>query len=174
MTKVTVDTKDLKHFEESLSRYGQVMPTATTNRILSKATKVMLNAARIQAPVSKGGRTRISLKHRSAGKNAGAYAQGGATRRDLRIKVVPPGAGESGRVLVGVSKRSSKVGWRTKFITHGTKDRKTKKGVSRGRVKANNFLQRAYDLTFPTVKVDVEREFRLQFIKWARENMPQK
>lgn len=174
MIKVTADTSELKLVDEALSRYGRVMPTATTNRILSKAVKPMLNAAKANAPVSKGGRTRISLKHRSAGKNSGAYAQGGATRRDLRTKIVPPEKNESGRVVVGVSKKASKVGWRTRFITRGTRIRYSKNGKSLGRVSANNFLQRAYDQTFPMVKIDVEREFRLQFIKWARENLPQK
>ena len=173
MIKVTADTSGLNKVDQGLARYSKIMPTDTTNRILKKATKPMLNSAKANAPVSKGGRTRISLKHRSAGKNANAYAQGGATRRDLRAKVVPPEKDESGRILIGVSKRSSKVGWRTNFITRGTRIRFSKTGKSLGRVSKNNFLQRAYDQTMPMVRVDVEREFRLEFIRWARQNLPQ-
>jgi hypothetical protein len=171
--RVTFDTKEVDKLAESMKRYAQIMPTQKANGALRKVVRPMLRKAQSEVPVSNSGRERISLRQRSAGRNANAYRQGGATRRDLRIKTVPPKAGEIGRVLVGVSKRGDKVGWRTVFITKGTKMRQTEKGANRGRMKANNFLQRANDATFPSVAADFQKEYREAFVKWAKTTWPQ-
>jgi hypothetical protein len=171
--KVTFDTKEVDKLANAMKRYAHIMPTQKANSVLRKAVRPMLLRAQSEVPVSNNSRERISLKQRSAGKNANAYRQGGATRRDLRIRTVPPKAGEIGRVLVGVSKRGDKVGWRTVFITQGTKMRQTKKGANRGRMKANNFLQRANDATFPGVAADFQKEYREAFVKWTKTTWPQ-
>lgn len=168
--KVTVDLGDLKKLDNAMKRYSQIMPTNKANTALRKASQPMFRAAQSEVPVGRGNE-RISLKKR--GTNANAYRQGGATKRDLRVKSVPPLPGEVGRVLVGVSKRSSKVGWRTVFITHGTKNRKTKKGYNRGSTQANNFLGRAYDKTIDFVRVDFQKQYRESFVAWARSTWPQ-
>ncbi|MCF2443651.1 hypothetical protein L0657_06760 [Dyadobacter sp. CY345] len=169
--KVTINTDDLKKLETAMGKYAMIMPTQKANSALRKASQPMFRAAQAEVPVGKMGRERISLKKR--GVNANAYRQGGATKRDLRIKVVKAEPGEVSRVLVGVSKRSSKVGWRTPFITKGTKVRKTKKGYNRGSVKANNFLGRAFDSTIDFVRADFQKAYRESFVAWARSTWPQ-
>lgn len=154
-----------------MKRYAQIMPTQKANGVLRRAVKPMLRKAQAEVPVSLNDNERISLKRRGA--SANAFRKGGATRRDLRIKAVPPKYNEVGRVLVGVSKRADKVGWRTVFITAGTNTRKTKAGANRGRVKANNFLQRAYNGTIDGVRADFQKEYRIAFVRWARSTWPQ-
>jgi hypothetical protein len=154
-----------------MKRYAQIMPTQRANSVLRKAVKPMLEKAQSEVPVSHAGGERISLSKRGA--TANSYRRGGATRRDLRIKAVSPKANEVGRVLVGVSKRADKVGWRTIFITAGTKNRQTKSGANRGRVRANNFLQRAYNGTIDGVRADFQKQYRIAFVRWARSTWPQ-
>jgi HK97 gp10 family phage protein len=170
--KVIVDTKGIDKLTTAMKRYAQIMPTQKANSAFRKAIRPMLQKAQSEVPVSNNDRERVSLKQRT-GKNANAYRRGGATKRDLRIKTVPPKAGEVGRVLMGVSKRGDKTGWRTIFITRGTKMRKTKSGANRGRMKANNFLQRAYDSTFPGVAADFQKQYREAFVQWAKTTWPQ-
>lgn len=169
--KITVDASELKKLETAMGRYALIMPTQKANSALKKSSQPMFRAAQSEVPVSKGGKERISLRKR--GVNANAYRQGGATRRDLRVKMVKPEAGESARVLVGVSKRSSKVGWRTPFIVHGTKTRRTKKGYNRGSTKANNFLGRSFNKTIDFVRSDFQKAYRESFVAWARSTWPQ-
>ncbi|MET7253463.1 hypothetical protein [Dyadobacter fermentans] len=172
MIKVTADTSEITKVEKAMGRYSRIMPPEIANNLLRRSVRPMLIAAKAQVPVSSNGQMRVSLKHRKAGKSANAYAQGGATRRDLRIKIGRPEIKELSRVLVGVSRMPGKVGWRTPFITGGTKDRLTEKGRRTGRVRANNFLDRAYDQTISMVRTDFQREYREQFIRWAKENLP--
>lgn len=171
--KLTVDTRSVDKLGEAMKRYGSIMPTSAANSVLRRAVSPMYRAAQVEVPVSKNGQLQTSIRHRGKGKAADAYSTGGATRRDLRVKVVPPKANEIGRILVGVSKRANKVGWRTVFITHGTKQRKNKRGQNRGRVTANNFLQRAYDQTIATARVEVVKSYREAFSRWGKDNLPQ-
>jgi hypothetical protein len=171
--RITFDTRDVNKLANAMRRYAHIMPPQKANSVLRKVVRPMLQRAQSEVPVSNNARERTSLRHRSAGRNANAYRQGGATRRDLRIRTVPAKASEIGRVLVGVSKRGDKVGWRTVFITKGTKMRQTKKGANRGRMKANNFLQRANDATFPGVAADFQKEYREAFVRWAQTTWPQ-
>ncbi|MCE6992100.1 HK97 gp10 family phage protein [Dyadobacter sp. CY323] len=171
--KVTFDTGQIDKLGEAMKRYAGIMPTNIANSALRKATRPMYRAAQAEVPVSKGGQTRTSLRYRKRGKAADSFSQGGATRRDLRVKTVTPKSNEVGRILIGVSKRSGKVGWRTIFITHGTKMRKTKKGRNTGRTQANNFLQRAYDQTIGPARIAFTRIYREAFSRWAKTNLPQ-
>lgn len=175
--KITVDLKDIEKLNVAMGRYAQIMPTSKANSVLRKAAKPMLSAAQSEVPVSRGDQESVSLNRArreiKAHRNPNGYRRGGATRRDLRIKAVQPKAGEIGRVLVGVSKRRGKVGWRTVFITTGATNRKTKKGKSTGSVKANKFLDRAYDSTIDFVRVDFQQQYREAFVSWARSNWPQ-
>jgi|GEM_PF-3224787 len=175
--KVTFDTKDITKLAVAMTRYAKIMPAAKANSVLRKAVKPMYQRARMEVPVSNGGKEKTSLsKARNAIRqksNPNAHRQGGATRRDMRIKVVPAAPGEMGRVLIGVSKKSSKVGWRTHFITMGTKSRKTKRGANRGSIKANNFLERAFTTTIEGVRTEVQKRYQEEFVSWARSNFPQ-
>ncbi len=164
---ITVDTRSLDKLTKAISNYSGVMPKQKATTALRKSASPMLRRAQAEVPVSMGGRMRTSLKNRSRG------PQGGATRRDLRIKTVPPNGSELTRIIVGVSKRTGRVGWRTHFITHGTKNRVTKSGANRGRMKVNNFLARSFSATFPGVASDFQKQFRESFVSWARLTFPQ-
>ena len=176
MIQVGFDTKEVDKIEKAMSRYSKIFPQNKANAVLRKAVRPMLMAAFVEVPVSKGDE-RVSLKSaRGAikkGYNPNYLRQGGATRRDLRIKSVAPKGDELGRILVGVSKKASKVGWRTPFITHGTKERRTRGGRSTGKVAPNNFLQRAYDQTISMVRTDFQKAYREAFVQWAKQNLPQ-
>lgn len=177
MIEFRINTQAMDQLGLAMKRYGQIMPTQKANNALRRSVKPMFRRAQSEVPVGRNGKESISLKTaRSAlrrGSDPNDYRRGGATRRDLRIKAVPPKAGEISRILVGVSQKRGKVGWRTPFITKGTKVRKTKKGANRGRVQANNFLQRAYSATYQGVVTDFQREYRAAFVQWAKSTWPQ-
>lgn len=160
-----------------MGKYGSIMPTAKVNSALRRVTKPMLRRTQAEVPVAHAGREhnplRAGQRAVKRGSNPNYLRRGGATRRDLRIKAVKPEPSEIGRVLVGVNKKSGHVGWRTIFITRGTKIRRNKKGQNRGKMSPDNFLQRSYDSTIDGVRVDFLREYREAFVKWARSTWPQ-
>lgn len=177
--RISIDTRDIEKLTAAMGKYGNIMPTSKATSVLRKSVKPMLMRTKSEVPVAMQGRERISLKKGRAAlsrkSNPNAYRQGGATRRDLRIKSVKPEARykEIGRVIVGVSKKARHVGWRTIFITRGTKQRFTKKGQNRGRMTADNFLQRSYDSTIDFVRADFLQEYRIAFATWAKTTWPQ-
>jgi HK97 gp10 family phage protein len=178
MVRVTIDTTDITKLTEAMKRYGGIMPTTKANQALRKSARPMLLMARAEVPVWQGERERVSLATGRAaikrGSNPNNYRKGGATKRDLRLKAVAPKRDEIARVLVGVSKRSGKVGWRTHFIEQGTKPRYTKNGRRyRGSIRANPFLNRSYTQTIDMVRTDFGAAYREAFIKWAKATWPQ-
>ena len=95
------------------------------------------------------------------------FERGGATRRDMRILIVPGVGNEVSRAVIGVSQKKGKVGWRTHFITRGFSDRS-------GRFhKGRDFLKSAFDLTYGISKGIFAREVLVSFQKWAKRNLPQ-
>jgi HK97 gp10 family phage protein len=138
---ITVQLDDLRQlalrFDTSVPRLGkQVIQNA-----LRDAAKPLLIAAKQEVPVGKSvkylgvhaGKYKSHLTNRY-GQNS--YDRGGATRRDMRLKIGKPTGSSVALVLVGVSKRKGAVGWRTHFIEYGTK-----------RKSANPFLRRAQNRT---------------------------
>lgn len=77
-------------------------------------------------------------------KNANEYRRGGATKADIRIKVVSDKQGEA-TALVGVSKAYGKVGWRTHFIEYGTQFMKAKPFVRPSETKTATAVQSRFD-----------------------------
>ncbi|QRQ99714.1 hypothetical protein [Dyadobacter sandarakinus] len=152
--RVKIDTKELDKLAKGLSRYESVVPRSVKNTALRRSSKPMLDAAKKEAPVGRA----ISGRNNEEG--------GGATRSDLRIKAVKPEPGEDSRVLVGVSKRRGKVGWRTHFITRGFTDRGGKRHAP------NDFLKRAYESTIEAVGALYKEEILIAFKKWADKNLP--
>ncbi|WP_234734501.1 hypothetical protein [Tellurirhabdus bombi] len=148
MINYRADFTELNNLAISFYRGAQnLFPRGVTNGAMREAAKPMLRGAIQEAPVSGGGRQRISLRHR--GRNANEYRRGGATRRDLRTKTVSPSGDEASRIIVGVSSKSGHVGWRTHFRTRPNKQNRT----------MDNFLQRAYDQTIGQVVASVSRFF---------------
>lgn len=175
--RITIDTRDIDKLTEAMGKYSGIMPNSKANSVLRKSVRPMLMKTKAEVPVQTDGqeRIRISSARKAIGRNSDPnyLRQHGATRRDLRTKAVKAEAGEVGRVIVGVNKRRGKVGWRTPFITRGTGIRRTKRGANRGRMTANDFLQRSYDQTIDFVRQDFLKEYREAFAAWARATWPQ-
>jgi len=154
---IDIDVSELVALEKGLARYESVLPRSVAGSALRTAAKPMYQAARAGVPVGKKGNVQT-----------GALARGGATRRDMRMKIVSGTQhGEVARVLIGVSKKTGKVGWRTHFITRGFTDRSGKKHGP------NDFLKVAFDATIITVQSTFGKLMALSFQKWARNNLPQ-
>ena len=139
MSFISIDATQLQQLDRGMSRYRNAVPKSVSNGALRKALRPMFRAARREVPV-----------------------RSGSTRRDLRIKIVKPESEEISRALVGVSQKGDKVGWKTHFITGGTR-----------RMPRNDFLQRAYDQTIAEVSTIYSRELYDRFMEWGRQNLPQ-
>lgn len=77
---------------------------------LTRAGKIGVTAVRAKA--------QATFVQNYASFGSGFYRRGGATEQDIRAKVVQDG--KNVKLLVGVSKSSGKVGWRTHFLEKGT------------------------------------------------------
>lgn len=111
-------------------------------RLEALKTAVKPMAARVVAEAPRGkGNLRVSLSRNRGRSNN--YRRAGATKEDVRIKAVSDKLGEA-KVLVGVSKKSGKVGWRTHFITQGV--------AGKHRIAPNDFLTRAFNATIAGVR----------------------
>lgn len=135
--QLTVGTSELNELNGRLRRAGRSLDKKTLGPALLNAARPALNAVRQEAPVGEG-YERVSLSHRRGRRND--YRRGGATQRDVRQKLVDGVGDEVVRVLEGVSKKRGKVGWRTHFITFGTRF-----------MRANPFIDRAVNRTLPEV-----------------------
>ena len=109
----TIDDSAIRDIERQLATVGKAFTPAVLGQIMTRAAQPMLTAVQDEAPVRTG-----------------------ATVRDARIRVVPAAAsGESIRVLIGISKRRGKVGYRTRFRTQGTRFQSADDFLSRAETK---------------------------------------
>lgn len=74
---------------------------------------------------------------------SGFKRRGGATEQDIRAKVVTDG--NNVRLLVGVAKGGSKVGWRTHFLEYGTK-----------KMAAKPFVFASVQKVLPQIEADIQ------------------
>lgn len=159
---ITADTNELKRLEEGLRQYESILPKSVAGQALKKSSRPMEQSARRLAPVGNVVNATGWGKHRGP-----KYARGGTTRRDVRFKFDKSEDKALTRAMIGVSRISTKVGWRTQFYTAGYTDR----GGNRHRGK--NFLQDAYNFTIDFVRLNFAKESLLSFQKWAKRNLPQ-
>lgn len=148
--KLTVDLRELDQLAITLRDARSIYPKSVVSAALKEAAKPMLVAAKQEAPV--GNRRRYA----SNSNTSGSMDRGGATRRDIRLKAVTFKGGSVG-VLVGVSKKRGRVGWRTQFITRGTKF-----------MRRNDFLERAFNRTFDLVRGRLENSLGQKFEAYIR------
>lgn len=160
---IKFDLRQLEHLRNGIAKYQNAIPKSLAKSSLRKAAAPMLDKARRFVPIGMNGAERVSLRHK--GRNE--YRQGGATRRDLRIKVVPEKGTEIARVVVGVSAKKGKVGWRTHFITRGFTDR------AGGKHPGKDFLEQAHNASIDMVQDTFYKEMFSGFIKWGKLNLPQ-
>lgn len=137
--RLTINDKSFVRLEQELTKAGKVFnEKRLLGNMLRKSLKPMLETNIAEAPRGKG-YERVSLRRR--GPSANDYRRGGATKADQRIKIVDGKNGEIVRGLVGTDKSAGHSGWRTVFITLGTRF-----------VRANDFIMRSYNRSFGTVK----------------------
>ncbi len=143
-----IDTTQLFALDVRLTQVGRVFDKTLMGQTLKDALKPTLDAAKQEVPVGQTSR-KSSLTFRTRrGKSRrdGTYDKGGATKRDLRIRIVPGVQDEIVRGLVGVSKSRGKVGWRTHLIT--------RKNLHRSA--PNDFLARAEQKTSGLVVANMQ------------------
>lgn len=128
--QLTVDTSDMRNLDIQMSRIGRAFDRGALTQTGRRAFNPMLVATRQEAPIGR-------FVRRPVGQTDSTYDRGGATRRDVRFKVVNGQGEEVVRFLVGVSASRGKTGWRTHLITRPNKNRVT----------PNDFLARAYGRT---------------------------
>ncbi len=140
--RFSVDESQLRALDRQLAEAGRAFTPRLTGSILVNAARPMLTALRNNTPVGKQRRYgKGRLKRDGAGD--GTYDRGGATRRDARIRQGSLTRGdEVATVVVGISKRRGRVGWRTRFTTQGTK-----------RSRKNEFIRRTEDQTAGLVEL---------------------
>ncbi|UFH52553.1 hypothetical protein [Spirosoma sp. KNUC1025] len=137
--QIKVDSSSLKPLMADLRRVGRALDFKTLGAALVGASKPAVRAVQQEAPVGHDGHQRVSLSRSRGRRND--YRRGGATRQDVRAKAVDGVGKEEVRVLIGVSKKRGKVGWRTHFITVGTI-----------RMRANAFIDRGVNRVIDQVK----------------------
>ena len=74
---------------------------------------------------------------------SGFKRRGGATQQDIRAKVVRDG--DDVKLLIGVAKGGSKVGWRTHFLEYGTK-----------KMAAKPFVFASVQKVLPQIEADIQ------------------
>lgn len=122
----------LRMLEADLNRAGRNLDKRVLGPALHLASKPAVDAVRGAAPVGRSPK---------AAPDRPSQRRGGATRDDVRGRGVEGVDNEVVRELVGVSKKSGRVGWRTHFITGGTP-----------RQRANPFIDRGVAATIDQVK----------------------
>lgn len=155
---ITYDAKQLMELNSKFAKYQNAILPSLAKKALREAAQPMLRSARNLVPI--GGQ--IAYK-----KGGSDQDRGGATRRDLRIQFVKVEGQEVARLLVGVSQKSGKVGWRTHFVTRGWTDR------GGGKHRGKNFLQEAHDNTIEIVQDSFYKTLFAGLVKWGKENLPQ-
>lgn len=132
----TFDVAELRELDLSLAGIGRSFDARTAGATLLNAAKPMLVTTRQEAPVGRVPKFKSATVVRGRRKgqartNTGSYQRGGATRRDVRLKVVPGVGDEVARVLSGVDKRHGHVGWRAHLGTRGTRKQRADDWLSR-------------------------------------------
>ncbi|QHV99223.1 hypothetical protein [Spirosoma endbachense] len=115
----SIDTRELFVLDRKLARTGRVVDARFMGRTMRVAVKPMLDIAKREVPIGQRLFRSQKVRRLKSGKTKrdGTYDKGGATKRSLRILVVPGSQGEVVRVLVGASKKRGYAGWRTHLIT---------------------------------------------------------
>lgn len=155
--KPLIDASELFLHNKKLARAGRVADARFMGRAMRTAVKPMLDIARQQVPIGRRKFKSKKFRRLKSGttKRDSTYDQGGATKRSLRVLVVPGSAGEVDRVLVGVSKKRGFAGWRTHLITRPNIHRH---GV-------DDFLERTESRGVPLVEANISSALKSEVDK---------
>lgn len=137
---LTFDDRALVKLSQDLSKAGKEFNGPPLKAAFRKSLQPVKRLAVQGVPVGKKVRIvsrRGQTSRRGISVGGNSQDRGGATRRDIRIRIVNGEGDEAMRGLVGVSKRG--VGWRTHLITRANLHRRI----------PNDFLDRAERLGVP-------------------------
>ena len=128
--QITIDDSQLRAFDRQIAESRGAFTPRNLDGILVKVARPILKVLRSNTPVGKQ-RSRGKGRTKADGPGDGTYDHGGATLRDTRTRIVKGGGDEVSAVIIGVSKRRGKVGWRTRFITRGSKHNRKNDFIAR-------------------------------------------
>ena len=143
--KPLVDFDEFKQFSADLLKIQDVAyPKSIAAQSLRSAARPLLYAEQIFAPRNTG-RMKADIRSKSVS-NDKYYAT----------------------VIVGVSKKLGARGRVTHLVTRGTKARYNRSGAFRGRVLANDFLDKAFATTKDEVLKDFGEDYQKRIAAWIK------
>lgn len=138
--RIAIDDSELKVLDRRVAESKGAFTPRNVDSILVKVARPILKVLRSNTPVGRYKRFgKGRLKIDSTGD--GTYDHGGATLRDTRTKIVKAAGDEVSAVVIGVSKRRGKVGWRTRFITRGSKHNRRNDFIARTEQQTDGLAQ---------------------------------
>ena len=143
--KPTADFDELRQFAADLRRVQDLAyPKTLATQSLKSAARPLLRAEQANAP-RRTGRLVADIRSKSVS-NDKYYAT----------------------VIVGVSKRKGKRGRITHLLTRGTGARFAKNGAYRGKVTANDFLDKSWQQTKGEVLALYEEDYNKRIAAWIK------
>jgi hypothetical protein len=148
---LSFDMSEYSKVRRAAKGFATSMDKTALKASMRKALRPMLQHTKITVPIDKRvkkyKRSYLGRARKSNARDKG-YDRGGATKRDLRIKV----GDAKGKMswtsevagLVGVSKKRTRVGWRTHLITRGRKAGVDRIGRNFSAIAPRDFLAPAY------------------------------
>lgn len=136
---------DLKEFEKMMKGLNEKM----------RRRKLLQIIRSVAGPAEKAARQEVAMIEREAWVREKRITTGNLEGSIGRF------AGKSKEypnVMVGARAKGSYKGWHGHLVHDGTKNRRTKKGISRGAAKPDPFMQRAFDKTRNQVRADFEKQ----------------
>jgi len=124
-----------QELQNAYREFGLAIGDKFLNAALKRAGKIGVQAVQDKAESSFVGRGLTG--------GSGFKRRGGATKQDVRAKVVRDG--DSIKLLIGVAKGSSKVGWRSHFLEFGTK-----------KMAAKPFVFASVQRVLPQIEADIQ------------------
>ena len=148
MPKGTVSVKGFDELSRQIKKLGDSPKRTEILAIQRKISRPLVVKAKAETPVGKTGRLKKSIGFKR-----------GKSRNVIQSWVEP-------KIKAGDSRKNSGA-WRSHFVHDGTKVRIAKKGGNRGAIKANPFLERAYN----SLKSHLVSGYRIDMTKYIQKKI---
>lgn len=136
-----------QELQNAYREFGLAIGDRFLSAALKRAGKIGVEAVKDKAESSFVGK--------GLTQGSGFKRRGGATKQDVRAKVVRDG--DSIKLLIGVSKGSSKVGWRTHFLEFGTK-----------KMAAKPFVFKSVEKVLPKIEADIQNSLDIVIARYRQ------
>lgn len=136
-----------QELQNAYREFGLAIGDKFLNDALKRAGKIGVLAVQDKAESS------FVQNYTSGG--LGFKRRGGATKQDVRAKVVRDR--DSVKLLIGVSKGSQKVGWRTHFLEYGTK-----------KMVAKPFVFASVQKVLPQIEADIQNSLDIVIARYRK------